>query len=98
MGAFLTYNGARVLKGNKREVEKYTTSDFYEPIEATSRDGSDVFVKLKGEKLHGEHNIHHLPDTAFVSVPSIKLSSADFSVELGRYGPVLKAGEPCHVT
>lgn len=97
MGAFLTYKGARVLKGNKRDMMKHTASDFYEPLEATDRDGSDIFVKVKGKKIHGDHNIHHLPASTFVPDSRIKLSSANFSVELGRYGPVLKEGEPSRV-
>lgn len=42
-------------------------------------------------KRVGHLGIHTEND--YVSDPTIELNSVDFSVELGRYGPVLKSGE-----
>lgn len=140
MGAFLTFEGARLLKEELRTVAAKTREEriFHEtdttkPLEAAYPGGYGVAVKLTGKNLHGNNNIHYWPEEAldawkakrasddldsddeeespntvgakrighlgihtendYISDPSIELTSVNFSVELGLYGPVLKRGK-----
>ena len=69
-GAFLTFEGARVLKGglresaaNKKEARVLYQPETMEPLEAVTPDGCGVSVSLTGKNLHGNRNIHLWPLT-----------------------------------